>query len=88
MTTFREVDSNDHGEKGSLQDTGLFPGELEYEVRALPPQRWCPSPTNGDKEDRYKKFVASSKIALLRRAKILHYSQHRILFDGRIHHGS
>ena len=80
------MDSNDHGEKGSLQDTGLFLEELEYEVRALSPQRWCPSPTSVDKEDRYKKCVVSSKIALQRRAKISHYSHYRVLFETQIDH--
>ena len=80
------MNSNDHGEKGSLQDTGLFLEELEYEVRALPLQRWCPSPTSVDKEDQYKKCVVSSEISLRRRAKISHYSHYRVLFETQIDH--
>jgi hypothetical protein len=82
------VDGNNNhdDEKWSLQDTRLSLEELEYEVRALPLQRWCPSPTNGDKEDRYKKSVVSSEIALRRRAKISHYSHYRVLFETQIHH--
>ena len=72
--------------KSSLQDIRLFLEGPEYEVNALPLQRWCPSPTNGDKEDRYKKYVVSSENALRRRARILHYSHYRELFETQIHH--
>ena len=72
----------------NLQDTRLFLEGSEYEVNASPLQRWCPSPTNGYKEDRYKKSVVSSEIALRRRASISHYSQYRVLFEGQIRHGT
>ena len=67
--------------KKSLQDTRLFLEGREYEVSALPLQRWYPSPTNGYKEDRYKKSAVSSEIALRRRAKISHYSHYTVLFE-------
>jgi hypothetical protein len=69
-----------------LQDTRLFLEGPEYEVNASPLQCWYPSPTNGHKEDRYKKSAVSSEIARRRRAKISHYSRHRILFERQIHH--
>ena len=79
------MDGNQKNKK-SLQDTRLFLEGPEYEVNALLPQRWSPSPRNGHKEDRYRKSLVSSEIALQRRAKTSHYSQHRILFERQIHH--
>ena len=69
----------------SLQDTKLFLEGPEYEVNASSLQRWCPNPTNGHKEDQYKKSVVSSENAPRRCAKISHYSQHRVSFEGQIH---
>ena len=72
--------------KMNSQDTRPFLEGPEYEVSALLLQRWCPSPTSGDKEDRYKKSVVSSEIAQRKSAKISHYSQLRVLFEAQNHH--
>ena len=83
---FNEVDGQPKLE--SLQDTRLFPEGRDYEVNASPLRHLCPNPTNGGREDRYKKCVVFSEIVLQRRAKIWHYSQCRILFERQIHRES